>query len=85
VLKIMGAYFREKNSAALEDGFQVLSANMNRKPFPSIAGLNNIKRLLALSNTKAGSVRPDDLIDDGFLRKFDRNGFLDRALAGSLQ
>ncbi len=85
VLKIMAAYFREKNPAALEDGFQVLSANMNRKPFPSIAGLNNIKRLLALSNTKAGSVKPDDLIDDGFLRKFDRSGFLDRALAGAVQ
>jgi len=85
VLKIMGAYLKEQNPAALEVGFQVLSTNMNRKPFPSIAGLNNIKRLLALSNTKAGSVKPDDLIDDGFLRKFDRSGFLDRALAGSLQ
>jgi hypothetical protein len=33
VLKIMGAYLKEQNPAALEDGFQVLSTNMNRKPF----------------------------------------------------
>jgi ABC-type nitrate/sulfonate/bicarbonate transport system substrate-binding protein len=85
VLKIMAAYLRENNPAALQDGFQVLSANMGRKPFPSVAGLNNIKRILAVSSTKVGNVKPDDLIDDGFMRNFDRSGFLDRALAGSLQ
>jgi NitT/TauT family transport system substrate-binding protein len=84
VLKTMGAYLKEQNPAALQDAFQVLSANMTRKPFPSIAGLNNIKRILALSNVKLGNVKPEDLIDDGFMRKFDRSGFLDRALAGSL-
>ena len=84
VLKIMGAYLKEQNPAALEDGFQVLSTNMNRKPFPSIAGLNNIKRMLAVSSTKVGNVTPEDLIDDNFMRKFDRSGSLDRALAGSL-
>ena len=84
VLKIMGAYLKEQNPAALEDGFQVLSTNMNRKPFPSIAGLNNIKRMLAVSSTKVGNVTPEDLIDDHFMRKFDRSGSLDRALAGSL-
>ena len=84
VLKIMGAYLKEQNPAALEDGFQVLSTNMNRKPFPSIAGLNNIKRMLAVSSTKVGNVTPEDLIDDHFMRKFDQSGSLDRALAGSL-
>jgi NitT/TauT family transport system substrate-binding protein len=84
VLKIMGAYLKEKNPVPLQDAFQVLSANMSRKPFPSIAGLNNIKRILAVSNTKAGSVKPDDLIDDSIMRKFDSSGILDRALAGSL-
>ena len=84
VLKIMGAYLKEQNPAALEDGFQVLGTNMNRKPFPSIAGLNNIKRMLAVSSTKVGNVTPEDLIDDNFMRKFDRSGSLDRALAGSL-
>jgi ABC-type nitrate/sulfonate/bicarbonate transport system substrate-binding protein len=84
VLKIMGAYLKEQNPATLEDGFQVLSTNMNRKPFPSIAGLNNIKRMLAVSSTKVGNVTPEDLIDDNFMRKFDRSGSLDRALAGSL-
>ena len=84
VLKIMATHLKEKNPAALEDGFQVLSANMSRKPFSSVAGLNNIKRMLALSNPKAGNVKPEKLTDDSLLRNFDRNGILDRALAGSL-
>ncbi len=84
VLKTMGVYLKEGNPPALHDGFQVLSANMSRKPFPSIAGLNNIKRILAVSSAKVGNVKSNDLIDDSFMRKFDRSGLLDRALAGSL-
>ncbi len=85
VLKTMGAYLKEENPPALQDGFQVLSANMSRKPFPSIAGLNNIKRILAVSSAKVGNVKSNDLIDDSFMRKFDRSGLLDRALVGSLE
>jgi NitT/TauT family transport system substrate-binding protein len=85
VLKTMATYLRENNSAALQDGFQVLSTNMNRKPFPSIAGLNNIKRMLANSTTRIGNVKPEELIDDSFMLKFDKNGSLDRALTGSLR
>src|SRR6266508_3320079 len=84
VLKTMGAYLKEGNPPALHDGFQVLSANMSRKPFPSIAGLNNIKRILTVSSAKVGNVKSNDLIDDSFMRKFDRSGLLDRVLAGSL-
>jgi hypothetical protein len=76
---------RENNPAALQDGFQVLSTNMKRKPFPSIAGLNNIKRMLANSSTKIGNVKPEELVDDSFMAKFDKNGSLDRALTGSLR
>jgi ABC-type nitrate/sulfonate/bicarbonate transport system substrate-binding protein len=50
VLKIMATHLKEKNPAALEDGFQVLSANMSRKPFSSVAGLNNIKAQLSLQS-----------------------------------
>ncbi len=84
VLKTMGAYLKEKYPAALEDGFQVLKSNMMRKPFPSVAGLNNINRMLALSNPKAPNVKPENLADDSFLRNLDKSGMLDRALAGSL-
>ncbi len=84
VIKIMGRYLREGDPAALEDGFHVLSANMNRKPYPSVVGLNNIRRLLGVSSPKAADLKAEELIDDRLLRKFDSGGLLDRALAGSL-
>jgi ABC-type nitrate/sulfonate/bicarbonate transport system substrate-binding protein len=84
VLRLLGSYLRETNPVALEEGFQVLSGNLRRKPFPSLAGLNNIKRILALSNSKIAAVKTEELIDDGLLRRFDHTGLLDRALAGSL-
>lgn len=46
--------------------------------------LDNIKRILATSNPKAANVKAEELIDDSFLQKFDKNGLLDRALVGSL-
>jgi ABC-type nitrate/sulfonate/bicarbonate transport system substrate-binding protein len=84
VLKIMAAFLREKDPAALEDGYRILFANMSRKPLPSIRGLQNIKRLLALSSSKAGELKVEELIDDSFMRRFEGSGVLDRALAGSL-
>ena len=83
VLRILGSYLRETNAAALEEGFQVLGGNLRRKPFPSLAGLNNIKRILVQSNAKIASVKTDELIDDGVLRGYDRSGILDRAVAGA--
>ena len=84
VLRLLGSYLRETNPAALEEGYQVLSGNLRRKPFPSLAGLNNIKRILALSNAKIAIVKTEELIDDDLLRRFERAGILDRAVAGSL-
>jgi hypothetical protein len=36
------------------------------------------------SHLELALVKPDDLIDDSIMRKFDSSGILDRALAGSL-
>jgi ABC-type nitrate/sulfonate/bicarbonate transport system substrate-binding protein len=75
VIKAMSTYLRENDPAALEDGFHVLKANMARKPYPSIAGLNNIKRLLTISNLKVAEVKPEDLIDDACFASWTAAGF----------
>ena len=62
----------------------MLHTNMSRKPYPSMPGLLNIKRLVAFSNPKAADVKVEDLVDDSLMRKFENSGLLDRALAGSL-
>lgn len=84
VLKRLGSYLRETNPAALEEGYLVLSGNLRRKPFPSLPGLNNIKRILSQSNVKIGAIKTEELIDDRLLRGYDRSGILERAVAGTL-
>jgi NitT/TauT family transport system substrate-binding protein len=78
VTRLMGIYLRERDPLALEDGYRVLYSNLSRKPYPSKPGLNNIKRMLAISNSKASTVKIDDVVDESFMRKFDGSGFLDR-------
>jgi ABC-type nitrate/sulfonate/bicarbonate transport system substrate-binding protein len=84
VIRTMANYLREKDPQALEDGYRVLHANMKRKPYPSMPGLFNIKRLLAFSNPKAADVKVEELVEDSLMRRFESSGLLDRALAGSL-
>jgi NitT/TauT family transport system substrate-binding protein len=61
-----------------EEGFQDMLLGLERKPYPSLKGMQNIQRLMKLRNPKAESVRVEDLIDQRFLKKLDESGFIDR-------
>ena len=57
-----------------EEGYQDLLTSIDRKPFPSLEGLRNIRRLMATQNPKAANVKVEDLIDARLIRKLDENG-----------
>jgi len=65
-----------------EEGYQDLLTSIERKPFPSLDGLRNIRRLMATQNPKAANVKVDDLIDARLIRKLDENGYIDKVAAG---
>ena len=50
---------------------------LERKPYPSLAGLRNIQRLLKLQNPKVGKIKVEELVVDRFLRTLDQSGFID--------
>ena len=52
--------------------------SVERKPIPSLDGLRNIRRLLAVLNPKAASVKIEELVDSRLIRKLDENGFIDK-------
>jgi NitT/TauT family transport system substrate-binding protein len=64
-----------------EEGYQDLLTSIERKPFPSLDGLRNIRRLMATQNPKAANVKIEDLIDSRLIRKLDENGFIDKVAA----
>ena len=52
-----------------------------RKPYPSLAGLRNIQRLMKRLNPNVEKIEVGDLVDDRFLRALDQSGFIDKVLA----
>ena len=64
-----------------EEGYQDLMTSIERKPFPSLEGLRNIRRLMATQNPKAANVKVEDLIDSRIIRKLDENGYMDKVAA----
>ena len=55
--------------------------SLDRKPYPSLAGLRNIQRLMKRLNPKVEKIKVEDLIEDRFLRALDQSGFIDKVLA----
>ncbi|MGH7772699.1 MAG: ABC transporter substrate-binding protein [Candidatus Binatia bacterium] len=78
VLKILMKHLRISDPAVAEEGYQEHLASLNRKPYPSIEGLRNVQRLMALQNPKVANLKAEDLVEDRFLRKLDESGFIDR-------
>jgi NitT/TauT family transport system substrate-binding protein len=64
-----------------EEGYQDLLTSIERKPFPSLEGLRNIRRLMATQNPKAANVKVEELIDARLIRKLDENGFIEKVAA----
>lgn len=78
VLASLMKNLRLNDSAAAEDGYQDHLATLARKPYPSLDGLRNARRLMALQNPKVAALKVEELIDDRFIRKLDESGFIDR-------
>jgi ABC-type nitrate/sulfonate/bicarbonate transport system substrate-binding protein len=81
VLKSMMKNLRMTDPAAAENGYQDQLLTLNRKPYPSLEGLHNAQRLMALQNPKIAILKIEDLIDSRFVRKLDENGFIDGSTA----
>ena len=77
-LKSMMKNMRMNDQAAAEEGYQDQIATLNRKPYPSLEGMRNAQRLMALQNPKIGSLKTEGMIDASFVRKLDESGFIDR-------
>ena len=79
VTKTMMKRFQFSDPAVGEEGYQDLQISVERKPFPSIDALRNVRRLMATQNPKVANVKIEDLIDNRIIRKLDESGYIDRA------
>ena len=59
-----------------EEGHADVMKEFDPKPYPSIDGLRNMQRLLALQNPRLADVNAANLMDITFIRKLEESGFL---------
>ena len=79
VTKTMMKRFQITDTGIAEEGYYDLLSSIDRKPFPSVDGLKNIRRLMASQNPKVANVKVEELIDNRIIRKLDESGYIDRA------
>jgi NitT/TauT family transport system substrate-binding protein len=82
VTKTMMKRFQFTDPIVGEEGYQDLLVSVERKPFPSLDALRNVRRLMATQNPKVANVKIEELIDNRIIRKLDENGYMDKVAAG---
>jgi ABC-type nitrate/sulfonate/bicarbonate transport system substrate-binding protein len=82
VIKTMMRRFQINDPAVGEEGYHDYLTSVERKPIPSLDGMRNIRRLMALLNPKAASVKIEELVDGRLIHKLDDSGFIDQVGAG---
>jgi ABC-type nitrate/sulfonate/bicarbonate transport system substrate-binding protein len=78
VIKTMMRRFQISDPAVAEEGYTDYLTSVERKPMPSLDGLRNIRRLMAVLNPKAANVKIEELVDSRLIRKLDESGFIDK-------
>lgn len=58
-----------------EEGYADIVKEFDAKPYPSLEGLKNMQRLMAMQNPKLADINTASLIDSSFIRKLDDSGF----------
>jgi ABC-type nitrate/sulfonate/bicarbonate transport system substrate-binding protein len=76
VIKTIVNRLKLSDPSLAEEGYADAIKEFDLKPYPSIDGLKNMQRLLAMQNPRLADVNPANLLDATFIRKLDESGFL---------
>ena len=75
--QIMAAFIRNQDRELLDNMYDSLVKKVFRPvPYPTVEAAQNVLDQLALTNPKAKLAKPQDFIDDRFLRELEESGFI---------
>jgi ABC-type nitrate/sulfonate/bicarbonate transport system substrate-binding protein len=74
VLKSLMKGLRLKNVEQAVEGYDTLANIYERKIYPRADGVRNVIRLLGLTNEKIRKLKAEELVDDRFVRKLEKEG-----------
>ena len=74
VLKSLAKGLRLAKVEQAIEGYESLPLLYERRIYPTVDGIRNVIRLLALTNDKIRRLKAEDLVDDRFVRKLEKEG-----------
>ena len=74
-IKTIMSRLKLADSKVAEEGYEDAIKEFDPKPFPSLEGLKNMQRLLAMQNPRLADVNPANLIDVTLMHKLEDGGF----------
>jgi NitT/TauT family transport system substrate-binding protein len=83
VLEIIMRRLGIKDAKMAEDGLEDYVKRVDRKPYVSVEGLQNIQRFMKARNPKIADINVQTLVDNSVLRELEKSGFIDQVYAQS--
>jgi hypothetical protein len=65
---------RLKNVEQATEGYDTLGQIYEHKIYPRVDGVRNVIRLLGMSNEKIRKLKAEELVDDRFVKKLEKEG-----------
>lgn len=75
VIKSLAKNLRLPNTKEAESGYEVLQWLYSLDIHPSVKGIQNMQRLLAMTNPKVARVKIDDVVDDEPVHRLEKSSF----------
>ncbi len=82
VKEIIARNLRLPNADAAEDFYLEAQEELDRKPYPTLAGTKTVLKFVAEQNPKVASIKAEDIVDTSWLKKLDDEGFFDKVYGG---
>ena len=74
VLKSLAKGLRLPNVEQAVEGYDSLPMLYDRRIYPRVDGVRNVIRLLGATNEKIRRLKAEDLVDDRFMKKLEKEG-----------
>jgi NitT/TauT family transport system substrate-binding protein len=74
-LPIAAKYLSSDDPELLEAGYRTLVPVLQRIPYPRAGGVQTVLDTLVSTNPRAATAKPEEFMDDRFIRELDESGF----------
>jgi hypothetical protein len=74
VLKVLMKRLRLQSIEQANEGYEILPYIYEKKIYPRVDGIRNVIRLLGQTNERIRKLKAEELVDDRFVRKLEKEG-----------